>query len=96
MNWDDVFNMRRNAIYGMLSLVAKIVLGISILAFVFSLVMLMFKDVRPFGWAGLAYSVYSFFGSFFLEGFALLVKAAVTYLDEKEGVALDSNEEDME
>lgn len=83
----DFFGLRGSAVFRVLSVIANIALGLTILLFAIALMMGFFgeHETSAIGWAMVGFSISSFISCLFMFGFCYLIKIAKAYdKDEQE------------
>lgn len=83
----DFFGLRGSAVFRVLSVIANIALGLTILLFAIGLMMGFFgeHETKAIGWAMVGFSISSFISCLFMFGFCYLIKIAKAYdKDEQE------------
>lgn len=83
----DFFGLRGSAVFRVLSVIANIALGLTILLFAIGLMMGFFgeQETKAIGWAMVGFSISSFISCLFMFGFCYLIKIAKAYdKDEQE------------
>ena len=82
----DFFDLRGSAVFRVLSVIANIALGLTILLFAIGLMMGFFgrHETSAIRWAMVGFSISSFISCLFMFGFCYLIKVAKAYDKEEQ------------